>query len=217
MILRTLTVAILLAFAAFAAYPVLSVSEEDRGAYGRACEAFNQGAYSTAFEDLMPFAVHGDATAQFGVAEMLRTGSGTPRNRKEAIIWYRRAAEQEHSAAQCNLGVALYNGWGARADPQAAIDWWLHAALNGNAHAMFNLGTVIARGRHVTRDLVRAYWWLTESSVKGYPGAEDVLVTLRKVMTVRQISDAQKLTRHDAMDFTRRKYDGAIPRRRPRP
>lgn len=172
--------------------------------YERACEAYNRGAYFTAFHDLLPFAARGDAQAQFAIGEMLRTGRGTRRNREEALIWYRRSANQGHPAAQCNLGMSLYKGWGTKADPQAAIDWWLQAALNKNAHAMFNLGTVIARGRHVKRDFVRAYWWLTRASENGYAGAEDVLATLRKVMTPTQILLAQSLNPDDAMAFKRR-------------
>ncbi len=172
--------------------------------YERACEAYDRGAYYTAFHDLLPFAARGDAKAQFAIGEMLRTGLGTRRNREESIIWYRRSAEQGFTAAQCNLGLALFNGWGTRPDPQAAIDWWLRAALDRNAHAMFNLGTVIARGRHVKRDFVIAYWWLTQSSENGYVGADDVLATLRKVMTATQVVQAQGLSADEAMAFTRR-------------
>tara|TARA_R110000868_G_scaffold14669_1_gene67897 strand:+ start:17972 stop:18637 length:666 start_codon:yes stop_codon:yes gene_type:complete len=172
--------------------------------YERACEAFDRGSYYTAFHDLLPFAARGDAKAQFAIGEMLRTGRGTRRNREESLIWYRRSAEQGFTAAQCNLGMALFKGWGTRADPQATIDWWLRAALNKNAHAMFNLGTVIARGRHVKRDFVIAYWWLMQASETGYVGADDVLATLRKVMTATQIARAQKLSADDATAFIRR-------------
>lgn len=182
--------------------------------YSRACQAYNQGDYFIAFQDLMPFAVRGDAQAQFAVGEMLRGGRGTRRDREEAIVWTRRAAEQGHSAAQCNLGIALFRGWGAPPDPQAAIDWWLQAAINENAYAMFNIGYVLAKGRYVKRDLVRAYWWMAEASSHGYAGAADVLTTLRKVMTTEQIADAQKLTPDSAMTFERRRSATPIFKRR---
>lgn len=185
-------------------YDRAAVGATHGATYKRACEAYNRGAYFTAFHDLLPFAARGDAQAQFAIGEMLRTGRGTRRNREEALIWYRRSANQGHSAAQCNLGMSLYNGWGTKADPQAAIDWWLQAALNKNAHAMFNLGTVIARGRYVERDFVRAYWWLTRASENGYAGADAVLATLQKVMTPTQILLAQRLDPDDAIAFKRR-------------
>lgn len=194
--------------------PAGAAEEADPAAYGCACHSYNQGAYFTAFSDLMPFAVRGDAQAQFAIGEMLRTGNGTQRNREEALIWTRRAALQGHSAAQCNLGISLFRGWGAAADPQAAIDCWLRAAINKNAHAMFNLSSVLARGRYVKRDLVRAYWWMTEASSHGYVGADGVLVTLQKVMTPRQISLAQTLTPDAAMTFNRRRPERPHHKRR---
>lgn len=87
---------LILALALIAIMPAANAENDREVDYGRACEAYNQGAYFTAFHDLMPFAVRGDAQAQFAVGEMLRTGSGTRRNREEALIWTRRAAEQGH-------------------------------------------------------------------------------------------------------------------------
>lgn len=205
LIARLISQAVILALALASATVAVLAADNAAGPYERACQAYNQGAYFTAFHDLMPFAVRGDAQAQFAVGEMLRGGNGTPRNREEAIIWTRRSAEQGHSAAQCNLGISLFRGWGTPPDPQAAIDWWLRAAINKNAHAMFNLGSVLARGRHVKRDLVRAYWWMTEASVHGYAGAGEVLITLRKVMTDIQVLRARKLTPDAAMTFERRR------------
>lgn len=171
--------------------------------YEHACQAYSNGAYSIAFRDLMPFAARGDAWSQLAVAEMLRSGEGTTRNREEALIWYRRSAEQGFGPAQCNLGTSLYYGWGAPADPQAAMDWWLRAARNHNAHAMFNLGTEVARGRYVPRDLVRAYRLLREAATLGYAEANDVMKTLRKVMSRDQIVEAGRMSLHDALAFKR--------------
>lgn len=204
----------ILAVVMFAAVLPLHAAEDEEARYQRACEAYNQGAYFTAYSDLMPFAVRGDAQAQFAIGEMLRAGRGTRRDREEALIWTRRAAEQGHSAAQCNLGISLFRGWGTSPDPQAAIDWWLTAAVNRNAHAMFNLGSVLARGRYVNRDLERAYWWMTEASAHGYAGAEDVLTMLRKIMTTGQITRARKLTPDAAMTFERRRSIPPVHKRR---
>ena len=41
----------------------------------------------------------GGAEAQFRYAEMLRDGRGVEKNMKEAVKWYRRAAEQECESA----------------------------------------------------------------------------------------------------------------------
>jgi len=182
-----------------------AAAENDPLRYQRACDAYNRGDFFTAFEDLMPYAARGDARSQFAIAEMLRSGNGTKRNRAEALIWYRRAAEQGHSVAQCNLGTSLYNGWGTDADPQAAIDWWMHAAINGNARAMFNLGTVIAKGIYVKRDFPRAYRLMMQAEAGGYTPAGDTLETLKKVMTASQLETALSLSLNDAMNISRRR------------
>ena len=203
-------VCLFLAFACFAALTAPGGAAAEDGAktdtekYQRACDAYNRGDFFTAFADLMPYAARGDAQSQFAIAEMLRSGNGTKRNQAEALIWYRRAADQGHSAAQCNLGTSLYNGWGTAADPQRAIDWWMHAAVGGNARAMFNLGTVVAKGVYIKRDFPRAYRWMMEAQSLGYAPAGDTMETLKKVMTTAQMETAIRLTLDDAMKFTRR-------------
>ena len=39
---------------------------------------------------------------------------------KEAVRWYRKAAEQNHAAAQCNLGMCYANGRGIEMDAKEA-------------------------------------------------------------------------------------------------
>lgn len=173
--------------------------------YDKACHAYDRGAFYTAFYDLMPHAVRGDARAQFLVAEMLRTGLGTKRNMAEALIWYRRAAEQGHTAAQCNLGTSLYQGWGAPADPQKAIDWWLTAAVSGNGHAIYNLALMSAGGRYVVRDNIRAYRLLIAAMEGDYPLARVLLVKLRKNLSEEDRAKAEVMPLDDALKFIRRR------------
>ena len=79
---------------------------------------------------------------------------------------------------------------------------------------MFNLGSVLARGHYVKRDLVRSYWWMSEASLNGYAKADDVLVSLRKIMTSGQVALAQKLTPEAAMTFERRRFAPPVQKRR---
>ena len=48
-------------------------------------------------------AEQGDAEAQAGLGSNYQFGSGVTQNFKEAVRWYRKAAEQGHSIAQNNL------------------------------------------------------------------------------------------------------------------
>lgn len=200
-----ISVLMLIAFA-----PAIAGNAPD-GNYQRGCNAYSDGAYFTAFHDLLPFAARGDAQAQFFVAEMLRTGLGVKRNQAEALIWYRRAAEQGHLAAQCNLGTSLYRGWGTEPSPQKAIDWWLQAALSGSGYAMYNIGIAIGSGDHVKRDYVRAFRWMLAAAKAGYSSADTVLASLRKVMTADQLRRAETMSLDEAMRFSRRRPGGSSP------
>jgi uncharacterized protein len=50
----------------------------------------------------------------------------------EAVKWYRKAAEQNNSAAQCNLGAQYGSGEGVAKDYVEAYRWRLLAAAQGD-------------------------------------------------------------------------------------
>ncbi|MFC1492271.1 tetratricopeptide repeat protein, partial [Nitrospinota bacterium] len=54
----------------------------------------------------------GNAAAQFNLGQMYRRGQGVLQDYKEAVKWYRKAAEQGDVKAQNNPGVMYRNGQG---------------------------------------------------------------------------------------------------------
>jgi TPR repeat protein len=50
-------------------------------------------------------AEQGDASAQFKLGEMYDNGQGVPQDDKQAMHWYRKAADQGDAIAQINVGV----------------------------------------------------------------------------------------------------------------
>ena len=50
--------------------------------------------------------------AQFDLGLMFDNGNGVPKDFEQAVNWYRKAAEQDHVAAQYNLAVAYEVGDG---------------------------------------------------------------------------------------------------------
>ena len=56
----------------------------------------------------------------------------------EQAQWYRRAAEQDHAAAQFCLGVYYYHGDGVEEDKETAVEWYRRAAEQGDPDAQFN-------------------------------------------------------------------------------
>ena len=56
--------------------------------------AYNRGDYAAALKGLLPLAEQGYANAQVVLAVMYNNGRGVPLDHAQAVVWYRRAAEQ---------------------------------------------------------------------------------------------------------------------------
>lgn len=76
---------------------------------------------------------------------MYNKGQGVPRDYKQAVIWYRKAAEQGHSHAQFHFGGMYYKGFGVPKDYTLAYMWWDIATKSGDEDAKFNRDRVIQR------------------------------------------------------------------------
>ena len=64
---------------------------------------------------------------------MYERGLGVSKNYKEAVKWYRFAAEQGLTKAQYNLGLMYADGRGVSQDNQEAVKWYRLAADQGHA------------------------------------------------------------------------------------
>ena len=63
-------------------------------------------------------------------------GRGVKKNQKEAIKWYRRAADKGVPEAQFNLGLAYYNGTGIVRNYIQAHKWWNLTASRSKRQAL---------------------------------------------------------------------------------
>ena len=61
---------------------------------------------------------------------------------KEAVKWYRKAAEAGTMNAQFNLGSCYYNGHGVPKDEKEAVKWYTKAAEQGDEDAKRELETL---------------------------------------------------------------------------
>jgi len=59
-------------------------------------------------------------------------GFGVRQDDKQALYWYRKAAEQGSSEAQYNLGVMYLKGQGVRQSKIVAKEWFKKACANGD-------------------------------------------------------------------------------------
>jgi TPR repeat protein len=104
-------------------------------------------------------AENGHSGAQFNLGLLYDLGSGqnyrdwlvnpdrvplneVKQDRTQAIVWYRRAADQGNSDAQYNLGFLYENGQGVSQDYEQAEHWYRKAADQGNSSAQDKLGTI---------------------------------------------------------------------------
>ncbi|MSP50530.1 MAG: sel1 repeat family protein, partial [Alphaproteobacteria bacterium] len=70
---------------------------------------------------------------------------GVPQDYAEAVMWYRKAADQGEADAQTNLGINYANGQGVPQDYVQAHKWFNLAAAKGNINAVKNRDIVAAK------------------------------------------------------------------------
>ena len=66
---------------------------------------------------------------------MYATGEGVPEDDREAVKWFRMAAEQGNASAQFNLAVMYYDGEGVPEDYVRAYVWANLSAAQGQKEA----------------------------------------------------------------------------------
>ena len=62
--------------------------------FQKGVSAYGAGDYATALQEWTPLAEAGDEVAQYNLGVMYDNGLGVPQDPKEAVKWYRLAAEQ---------------------------------------------------------------------------------------------------------------------------
>ena len=126
-------------------------------------------------------------------------GEGVPQEYKEAVRWYRAAAEQGDRDAQFSLGFMYDEGRGVTQDYKEAVRWFQAAAEQGDASAQNNLGVSYTKGQVVLQDNIQAHMWynLAASSLIGEKGETAVKNRdeMAEKMTSEQIAEAQRLAR----------------------
>jgi FOG: TPR repeat, SEL1 subfamily len=122
-------------------------------------------------------------------------GEGMLKDDKEAVKWYRKAAEQGYTNAQYNLGVMYANGEGVLEDDKEAVRWYRKAAEAGNIEAQNNLGIMYINGEGVLQDYVTSYAWANIAGANGYDVKRFKSEYLEKKMTPEQIAEAEALAK----------------------
>jgi Sel1 repeat len=91
---------------------------------------------------------------------------------KEAVKWFRKAAEQGQTDAQYSLGECYYEGNGIARDDKEAVKWFRKAAEQGQADAQYSLGECYYEGNGVARDNIEAFKWFRKAAEQGQADAQ---------------------------------------------
>ena len=118
--------------------------------FDAALAAYVRQDYATALSLLQPLAEQGyharRAVAQFSLGSMYHNGQGVAQDYREAVRWYRLAAEQGLMFAHYNLGLMYANGQGVAQDYVRAHMWFNLGAIPGySADAASNRDIVASR------------------------------------------------------------------------
>jgi tetratricopeptide (TPR) repeat protein len=118
----------------------------------------------------------GYAPAQFKLGLIYVNGNGVPQDYREALKWYRKAADQGNAAAQRNLGVMFGEGLGVPQDYAEALKWFRRAAEQNDAAAQTNLGVMYDFGHGATRRFIRVIDELVEPYARFWTHTEITVV-----------------------------------------
>lgn len=140
-------------------------------------------------------AIQGHIEAQHALG-LLNTHAGNYifANPEESVKWFRAAAEQGHPSSQHFLGDAYSEGKGVVRNYSEAAKWYEKAALQGEGMAMHGLAVLYAKGLGVPKNLIKAYGWNNVAATQGWGMAKSYREELEKVMSEKQIDEAQKLS-----------------------
>lgn len=101
-----------IAFGALALTVAAALPVEGQATLQNGVTACEEGVYLSAFRVLHPLAQAGDDEAQYYLATIYGFARGVTHDAVEAVLWYRRAAEQGHAQAQYNLASHYEEGRG---------------------------------------------------------------------------------------------------------
>ena len=112
------------------------------------------------------------------LGRMYEVGKGVKRNVQEAARWYRLAANDGLTDAQCELAWMHENGVGVAKDLVEAAMWYRKAAEQGNAGAQSQMGKMYYNGEGVKQNQLEAIKWYGKAAKQGHAAAQCMLGTI---------------------------------------
>ncbi|MBR6470262.1 MAG: sel1 repeat family protein [Victivallales bacterium] len=114
----------------------------------------------------------GDAEAQNDLALRFLEGDGVKKSARQAVIWFRKAAEQGHAEAQYNYALCLEEGTGLPMDKAAALKWHRKAAEQGHVEAQFSVASCYDFGIGTPENKAEAVKWYALAAEQDHADAQ---------------------------------------------
>jgi TPR repeat protein len=94
-------------------------------------------------------------------------GQGVAKDYKQAMIWYRKAAEASDTVGMVNLGIIYLKGYGVKKDEQQAFVWFRRAAEKGDPGGMVWLSAMYGYGWGVRKNPQQSFNWDSKAAEAG--------------------------------------------------
>ena len=141
------------------------------------------------FWEVKALAEQGNVSAQLDLGVMYYGAQrqwvpplGGEDNYKEAVKWYRKAAEKGYAPAQSRLGGMYNRGYGVPRDEKEAVKWYLKAAKQEDVSALVGLGFIYDErpgyalfGKLVQRNDKKSVKWFRKAANLGGDSAQRIL------------------------------------------
>jgi TPR repeat protein len=138
-----------------------------QGSLAQAEKSFQADDYKTAVASFEKLADKNNPLAQYWVAHMTELGLGVPRNAAKAVELYKKAAQQDVSAAELRLGEIYLNGDIVPPEFVQAKSYLEKAAYHGNPRAAMLLGQMYHDAIGMPADQIEAYAWSEVANLEG--------------------------------------------------
>ena len=139
---------------------------------------------------------NGDAEAQFSLG-LRFAREGATQDYCQAAQWYLKAADQNHSLAQHNLGIMYAAGQGVARDEVQSMRWMQKAADLGDAGAQYRVGMKHHRASFdgppeaALESRILAFKWLELAATQGYRDSEVASAFVALGMTRQAVADGR--------------------------
>ncbi len=117
----------------------------------------------------------GDAEAQYQLGNAYNYGHNVRRDYAQALIWYRKGAEQGNADSQFQLGGLYHFGHGVPHDEAQGFAWTMKAAEQGHTDAEFFIATCYTEGWGVPQDDPEGAVWLRKAAEQGHVTSQFML------------------------------------------